>query len=513
MAEPAYRLVGRPGNAVLFHNGETAVSAATFLRHCHALAAMLPAGIQPASAQPEGTSPEGVQVGGAHMINLCRDRYAFTVAFSASVLRRHVCLLTGERSAAALAALAQAYPGSYIATDEPAQHSGAGTAVPICVVVPGAIRVDDGHPDDGETDHGAADDPDVDHGSRADGDSWGGDAPANPAIPAEQLAAIVFTSGSTGTPTPHRKLWGALAERSQAAAAQFELHEAEPCGVVGTVPPQHMYGFETTVLLPLHAPTSSWCGPTFYPTDVQAALAAVPEPRILVTTPLQMGGLLRAATPLPALRAVISATAPLDADLAAAVEVQWQTQVLEIFGATEVGSIASRRTIDGDRWALYPEVRLTPQDDLVVVTAPFAPPVPLADEVELLEQDQFRLLGRRTDIVKLGGHRASLSGLNRVLTGLDGVTDGTFVVPDDLNQQPTARLLAVVVAPDRSADSILRELRERLDPLFLPRRVVLVPSLPRNALGKLPREALLRMVSQDDFPPGWLSTGRPTVRN
>jgi acyl-coenzyme A synthetase/AMP-(fatty) acid ligase len=508
MAEPAYRLVGRPGNAVLFHNGETAVSAATFLRHCHALAAMLPAGIQPAGTHPEGAQPEGAQVGGAHMINLCRDRYAFTVAFAASVLRRHVCLLTGERSAAALAALAQAYPGSYLATDEPAQHRGADTAVPICVVAPGTIP---------------ADDPNVDQGSRADGGSRQGGAPANPAIPAEQLAAIVFTSGSTGVPTPHRKLWGALAERSRAAAAQFELHEAHPCGVVGTVPPQHMYGFETTVLLPLHAPSSSWCGPAFYPTDVQAALAAVPEPRILVTTPLQMGGLLRAETPLPALRAVISATAPLDADLAAAVEAQWQTRVLEIFGATEVGSIASRRTIEGERWALYPEVRLTPQDDLVVVTAPFAPPVPLADEVELLGHDQFRLLGRRTDIVKLGGHRASLSGLNRVLTGLDGVRDGTFVVPDDLNQQPTARLLAVVVAPDRSADSILRELRERLDPLFLPRRVVLVPSLPRNALGKLPREALLRMVSQDDFPPdrlspgrlstGPLSTGRSTVRN
>ena len=118
--------------------------------------------------------------------------------------------------------------------------------------------------------------------------------------------------------------------------------------------------------------------------------------------------------------------------------------------------------------------------------------------------DQFRLLGRRTDIVKLGGHRASLSGLNRVLIGLEGVTDGTFVVPDDLNQHPTARLLAVVVAPERSADSILRELRNRLDPLFLPRRVIVVPALPRNALGKLPREALLRMVVQDDLP-----TGRP----
>ena len=492
MAEPAYPLVGRPASATLFHDGATTVNAATFLRHCHALAATL---------------PETGQTGSAHMINLCRDRYAFTVAFAAAVLRRHICLLTGERSATALTELAEAYPVAYVATDEPGGLGGAGVLLsPVCFVAPGAVGACAvGAGDDGLAGDGPGDGPD--DGEPGDGGSRQGVAPANPDIPADQLAAIVFTSGSTGVPTPHRKSWGALAERSLAAATQFGLRTSEPCAVVGTVPPQHMYGFETTVLLPLHAPTSSWCGPTFYPTDVQTALAAVPEPRILVTTPLQMGGLLRAQTPLPALRAVISATAPLDTGLAAAAEAQWQTQVLEIFGATEVGSIASRRTIEGDRWALYPQVRLTqrdvPGDDGVTVAAPFAPTVLLADEVEQLGNDQFRLLGRRTDIVKLGGHRASLSGLNRVLTGLEGVTDGSFVVPDDLNQQPTARLLAVVVAPERSADSILRDLRQRLDPLFLPRRVVMVPALPRNALGKLPREAVLRLVARDDF-----STGR-----
>jgi acyl-coenzyme A synthetase/AMP-(fatty) acid ligase len=452
-SDPAYRLVDRPGNAVLFQRGDTEVTAAMFLRDCHGVAATLP--------------------DGAHMINLCRDRYAFTVAFAASVLRRHVCLLTGERSDAALTALADAFPGAYIATDEPDpgnRGAVAGGGLPAVVVDP----VEDAIPTQGA-------------------------APANPAIPADQLAAIVFTSGSTGVPTPHRKLWGALVERSRAAAEQFGLHATEPCAVVGTVPPQHMYGFETTVLLPLHAPTSTWCGPAFYPTDIQTALTSVPAPRILVTTPLQMHGLLRAETRLPALRAVISATAPLDGDLAASAEAQWQTQVLEIFGATEVGSIASRRTIEGDRWTLYPDVRLTEAADAFVVTAPFAAPMALADEVEPIGTAQFRLLGRRTDIVKLGGHRASLSGLNRVLAGIEGVTDGTFLVPDDLDQQPTARLLAVVVAPDRSADSILRELRARLDPLFLPRRVIRVPALPRNALGKLPREALLRMVVQDDL--------------
>ena len=460
MADPAYRLVDRPRDAVLFRYGETAISAEMFLRHCHALAATL----------PDAT----------HMINLCRDRYAFVVAFAASLLRRHVCLLTGERSEAALAMLAEAFQGSYIATDEPGpagQGTVANRGLPVCVVVPGEVN-------------------------KGDIAAQQGVAPVNPVIPTDQLAAIVFTSGSTGMPTPHRKLWGALAERSRAAAEQFGLHAAAPCAVVGTVPPQHMYGFETTVLLPLHAPISSWCGPAFYPTDIQAALAAVPEPRILVTTPLQMHGVLRAEIRLPALRAVISATAPLDADLAASAEAQWQTQVLEIFGATEVGSIASRRTIEGDHWTLYPDVRLTAHDDAIAVTAPFAPPVALADEIEQLGHDRFRLLGRRTDIVKLGGHRASLSGLNRILAGLEGVTDGTFLVPDDLDQQPTARLLAVVVAPDRSADSILRELRACLDPLFLPRRVIRVPALPRNALGKLPRESLLRMIVQDDLATG-----------
>jgi acyl-coenzyme A synthetase/AMP-(fatty) acid ligase len=78
------------------------------------------------------------------------------------------------------------------------------------------------------------------------------------------------------------------------------------------------------------------------------------------------------------------------------------------------------------------------------------------------------------------------------------VRDGIFVVPDDLDHRSTARLLALVVAPDRSAPSILADLRDRMDPLFLPRRVVHVEALPRNALGKLPRQALLALLAQAD---------------
>ena len=102
--------------------------------------------------------------------------------------------------------------------------------------------------------------------------------------------------------------------------------------------------------------------------------------------------------------------------------------------------------------------------------------------------------------MKLGGRRASLSGLNRILTALDGVADGVFVVPGDLDRRATARLMAVVVAPRRSPDSILAELRGRVDPLFLPRRVVCVDALPRNELGKLPQGALLALLARHDAP-------------
>ena len=55
------------------------------------------------------------------------------------------------------------------------------------------------------------------------------------------------------------------------------------------------------------------------------------------------------------------------------------------------------------------------------------------------------------------------------------------------------RLLAFVVARGITHEGVLRALRTRIDPAFLPRPLYLVASLPRNATGKLPREALLRL--------------------
>ena len=63
--------------------------------------------------------------------------------------------------------------------------------------------------------------------------------------------------------------------------------------IVATVPPQHMYGLELSILLPLLGPFAVHGGRPFFPADVAAALAEVPAPRMLVTTPIHLQALLR----------------------------------------------------------------------------------------------------------------------------------------------------------------------------------------------------------------------------
>jgi acyl-coenzyme A synthetase/AMP-(fatty) acid ligase len=88
-----------------------------------------------------------------------------------------------------------------------------------------------------------------------------------------------------------------------------------------------------------------------------------------------------------------------------------------------------------------------------------------------------------------------LAYLNYHLNSIDGVEDGVFFMPDESGRSIT-RLTALVVAPTLSTEIVLSSLRERIDPAFLPRPLHLVSALPRNELGKLPRDRLVQLAAQ-----------------
>ncbi len=441
-------LFWRPGRMV------RPVTGASFLR----AAARVAAGLPPASAY----------------LNLCRDPSGTAIALAASMLCGRPCVLVTDPSPAGIATLVAQFPGAYPLLDEGAECPSGFACASIAAVQPGDA--------DGPT-------------------------PNNPVFPAELTALIGVTSGSSGKPSAHAKSWGALEARNRAAARRFDLRDGgRQRPLVGAVSPTHMYGMETMVLLPLHASIITWCAPSFFPGDAAANLAEAAALRagrgiatepVFITTPLQLGALVQTAGPLPAMHAIISATAPLDPGLAARAEALWNAPVLEIFGATEVGSIASRRTARDETWTLYDGVSLHPRNGLIEAVAEGAPPTPLSDILDLLPNGGFRLVSRSSDIVKRGGRRASLAGLTRILAGLDGVLDAAFVMPEPSPRRSgTERPVAFAVAPGRDGASLLVELRGLMEPAFLPRRIQLVDRLPRNEIGKLPREALLALAGE-----------------
>jgi hypothetical protein len=57
------------------------------------------------------------------------------------------------------------------------------------------------------------------------------------------------------------------------------------------------------------------------------------------------------------------------------------------------------------------------------------------------------------------------------------------------------RLMAFAVAPGLHKDALLAQLRLRIDPAFLPRPLVLLDALPRNATGKLTHASLAELAA------------------
>ncbi len=205
-----------------------------------------------------------------------------------------------------------------------------------------------------------------------------------------------------------------------------------------------------------------------------------------------MRTLLAAGIELPPLDLMVSATAPLEPELAREAEGRFDARLLEIYGSTETGQIATRRTAETALWRLWPDVRLSTENGQVYAQGGHVEQAtPMCDVLEMTGENEFLLHGRTADLVNVAGKRSSFGYLNAQLNAIPGVIDGVFFLRErGGGVTGIARLAAAVVAPGLSAATVIESLRQRIDPVFLPRPLLMVERLPRNATGKLPQQAL-----------------------
>ncbi|TCJ15775.1 acyl-CoA synthetase [Parasulfuritortus cantonensis] len=430
------------GDSIVAYHGPAPVSQRQFLEDVFALAERLP--------------------DGDHLLNLCKDRYWFSAGLFAAMVRGKRSVLPNSVAPEVLAGFREPFSGLACLGDDPGG-------------------------------------PDRYHYVRAP-DCRTGTRPAVPAtmprVPAEEPVLYVHTSGSTGKPQRHPKTLGQMRQGALAGAKRLWAFAQGPCTVLGTVPFQHMFGLESTVFLPLLGGGKLSSRLPFFPADVVSALAELPEPRLLVITPFHLRTLLDTAIDYPPVAAVLSATAPMPAGLAAAAEERLGAPVVEIYGSTETGQIATRRPARQPEWDLYDDIDLTLDGDSATVGGGhLRTRETLHDVIEPCGAARFRLLGRRSDMVNVAGKRSSLAYLNHVIATIPGVRDAVFCVPDGHPDRDIARLAAFVVAPGLARRDLQSALQRKLDPVFLPRPVVFLDVLPRDGNGKLPAAALQELIA------------------
>lgn len=341
------------------------------------------------------------------------------------------------------------------------------------------------------------------------------------AAPAPDFPAlVVYTSGSTGAPTPIPKSLSQLTSEVAALEQAFG-HQLTDAAVLATVSHHHIYGLLFRVLWPLASGRPVEAARHEFPETLAPALAA--RPCLLLASPAHLKR-------LPAhldwqgagqqLRAVFSSGGMLAADASTHAATLLGTSPIEVYGSSESGGVAWRQRVNGESWRALPGVSWRQSEDGTLdVDSPFAGGTAwlrLADRIEPCGDGQFVLLGRADRIVKIEEKRVSLDALEahllatgllaeaRVVHLVDGAREqlAVFGIPTDAGRVLLTQGRAHLTASLRSALAAL------VEAVALPRRWRYLDQWPVNAQGKTPQSLLMALL--DGKQDGQLQ-GRPRL--
>ncbi|WP_456268055.1 AMP-binding protein [Kushneria sp. AK178] len=347
-------------------------------------------------------------------------------------------------------------------------------------------------------------------------------ATLTPELSPHQDAVVLFTSGSSGEPTPISRTLGQL----DAEVAAFERHWPLADGVViSQVSHQHTWGLTAGLLRALATSHPFGLAIVAWPETLAEWLMTMPV-SALISSPPQLSRLPGAAIAMPERgpARLFSAAAPLDQDAAIQAEALLGSELIEIYGSSESGAIAWRRPGRDTTWQALDDVMLRGDGERTLLQSARLPDPDQwheqADHIQLLETHppRFTLHGRADRIVKIGGKRVSLAGLAHHLETFPGVQAARCLTIDHSG----GRIGAVVaMAPECIAhdhdtrralvSALRRHLADAFEPVVLPRFWRFVHHLPVNAQGKLTHAMARRLFDDldDRRQPRWLDLESP----
>ena len=239
----------------------------------------------------------------------------------------------------------------------------------------------------------------------------------------KDFSFIYFTSGTTGSPVGAFKTKENFLSEIEQLTKLFEKYTIKR--IIVTVPFIHFYGSLFGAIYPLVNDIDIIIKEHFLPHDL---LELVDEYSMVVTTPLYIKSLNKLETKKDLSKSIfVSSTAPLFPNIAKEFHENFSTDVIQIFGSTETGGIAYKYN-DDEKWTPIHQVEISQnQEGELKVKSPFISNILYEDKFKVtnheiqtfdfveIEENQFKLVGRSSQIIKLAGKRYSTIQIENIL--------------------------------------------------------------------------------------------------
>jgi len=234
---------------------------------------------------------------------------------------------------------------------------------------------------------------------------------------------IFFTSGTTGSPIGAFKTKENFLSEIKQLTKLFEKYTIKR--IIVTVPFIHFYGSLFGAIYPLINDIDIIIKEHFLPHDL---LELVDDYSMVVTTPLYIKALNKLELKKDLRKSVfISSTAPLFPDIAKEFHTNFLADVIQIFGSTETGGIAYKYN-DDEKWTPMETVKIFQNNEgELKVQSSFISNILYEDAFKItnhevqtfdfveIDNKQFKLIGRSSQIIKLAGKRYSTIQIENIL--------------------------------------------------------------------------------------------------
>jgi long-chain acyl-CoA synthetase len=356
----------------------------------------------------------------------------------------------------------------------------------------------------------------------------------NPNRAESDLAVLIYTSGTTGKPKGAMLSHGNLLHNVE--SCRVCLHTVAEDRFAVLLPMFHSYMVTVGILLPLFVGASIILVKSLHPPRNAIQEIFMRRATLLPAIPQFYRSLINAEipTPLP-LRVCISGSAPLPVQVLRDFEKKFGIPLIEGYGLSEASPVVAKNPLDrtrkpGSVGLPVPNVEMSIQDDAGrILLSPmkigelcvrggnvmlgywnqpeetakaFRNGWLLTGDIGYRDKEgYYYITDRKKDMLLVNGNNVYPREIEEVIYQFSGVKEAAVIGQPDARrgEQPLA-----FVVPDEGAvidtDALLKFVRGKIADYKVPRQIVLMAALPRNAAGKILKTELRKQMAAKEPP-------------